>query len=252
MKLFMILLLAFLFSCSSYDDIQKKYIHLESYSSTKFNPQFRDDVDTLIDNLYFYNMTDGKKWTDCFQLENIYYVFVWRSKINKDGIKQQKFSDFRDENDYKYTRVLILWDMDNRSYKLYDSIYFLKDGNILYETKSYCYLVERVNGYPYFYTDPPKDYFSGIMMINKKNKHNPVQIKFRNEEIVLVDEVNGNLRVVTCKLETRSTVFDILFHSLSNRYMLGQYISSGKYAEYIFNQECKIISNTELDNFDYE
>ncbi len=252
MKLYLILVVAFLFSCSSYDDIQKKYKHLESYNSTKFNPKFKEDVDTLIDNLYFYKMTDGKKWADCFQLDNIYYVFVWRSKINKAEIKQQKFSDFRDENDYKYTRVLILWNLENRSYKLYDSIFFLKDGNILYETKSYCYMAERVYGYPYYYSDPPKEYISGIMLLNKNNKLNPVQIKFRNEEIVFIDEVNGNLRVVTCKLVSRSTVLDKFFHSLTSRYMLGQYISTGKYAEYIFNQECKLISNNELDSFEYE
>jgi len=244
--------IAFILGCKSYWPPEQRFngerIDANTYSISKFN--YNDELNKIInienldrpyfksDSVYFiYNIT------------NYYYYFAFNSDIRK----YENYSNECIFDGLGQERKLLVIDTLNKKIYYHDSINISDECGRL--TKNYIYFYVNVKGaykisndeyLDYFYKNV-KEYIDGLIILNKQK---PLELKYylyKNETVVFCDQSRDFLKVITTKLKIKIAPWARVVNKyIWNEFEIGYFVSTGKYYEYLYDLNLKLVSKKEV------
>jgi hypothetical protein len=115
----------------------------------------------------------------------------------------------------------------------------------LFRTDRYDYLVYE-HGNIYFWALPAPKYISGILLIDQNNPRRFDELEFKQEEILLTEQIGDNFRVITVKVKATYNFGGRFLNIVSSHLPIGRHKQQDKFYEYIYDLESKKTSRRKI------
>jgi hypothetical protein len=227
-----------------YDCIPNKFNDSIKFCKEKSLNNFNNNNDIFkiinVNKIKEYQKND---YFNFYKYNNIFYLFL-------DNLYLLKYSNYyskKPNDNFPYEYKFLIFDSLSTKIVLYDSINVSSHEYRLFSTSNYLYFVLNIRGYQYIFEKPYENLVTGIIIINKNNPLEIRKYEYENKKIILVEQKDKYLRIVVAELEAKFTFFGWLSHKISNHFQIGDFVSTGKYKEYMYNENLNLISIKEIN-----
>jgi hypothetical protein len=233
----LIFIILALLSCKSHYDI-KTTLKGEKIIETQISIDSLLQFKNVQANLEIRNINRIK----IFKFDNVYYSFI----INAD-LKKYNNDSVEVNDNLLFNDTFVYFDNNNKIGYFKDSMNFVMHYAQLFSTENFLYFIGSISGSFQIFKKPYNDYIEAVLLINKFEPLNIKKIDYKNEKFVLVEQKEEFLRIITTELEPTFSIIDWLGSKITDHQWIGEFVSTGKYKEYLYNQSLELVSTKEID-----
>jgi hypothetical protein len=175
------------------------------------------------------------------------YQYYFPNRLGLDYYRDSTKGMTNEEDDkYDNQHLLFIIDNKNKTVEHVESFISDKDPTSLYKTEHFHCFHVQFSGHGEIYGDYDTVFVDGVVLFKNSNPKIFKILKYYPYRIEILEEIDGLFRIYIQEVKASYFLFDKIINFIASRVPIGSFYGTGKYKEFIYNQDLELVSEREF------